>query len=110
SFPGFGLGAGLLRASDTGNCDSNSHDAPARLIRHVGLVPCVGGAHVEAAAIGVAQGTGQHKLVEIVFVGDGPVVNPKHSLVDRVGHPAAALVVEAYAVGGAEGESCRGGQ
>jgi hypothetical protein len=70
------LGDRHLRASDTGNRDSNPQDAPTGLIGHVGLVPGVGHTHVEAAAVVVAEGTGQHELPEVVFVGDGAVLNP----------------------------------
>src|SRR5579875_874903 len=88
---GLWLRAGTLRASDARNRDPKPQDAPGRLVSDVGLVPGVRDTDVEATPIVVAEDTGQHELVQVVFVSDDAVVNPKNALVDRVGHPAAAL-------------------
>jgi hypothetical protein len=99
-----------LGAPGAGNSDSESQDAPGRLLTCLGLVPGVGDADVEAAAVVVAQDTGQDIPSEVVLVGDDAVVNPKYALVDRVCHPAAALFVEVYPIGRAERDSGGGGQ
>src|SRR5690242_14632508 len=99
-----------LGAPDAWYRDSQAQDACGRPVSDVGLVPGVGDADVEAAAVWVAENTSQYELAEVVFVGDDPVVNPKYSFVDRVGHPPSVLFVEAYPVGGAERDSSGSGQ
>ena len=57
-------------------------------------MPGIRDTDVEAAAVAVAESTGEHELFEVALVGHDPVVNPKHQFVDRVGHPAAPLFVQ----------------
>lgn len=50
------------------------------MVAGFGLVPDVGDADVEAVAVAVAEDTGRHVLIKVVFVGDDAVVNSKTRL------------------------------
>jgi hypothetical protein len=96
---GGGLAEPGLLESRGRHIDPGRLDPPGAQLHRASDVGGVGGAHVERAAVLTPEGAGVGRATGRDPVdGTGPLDDPHHAPVDRVGHPDAAGGIEADAV------------